>query len=163
MEKVRKAFLGVARVCAIVAGFMVFLGVFIVVINSLSRSFFDKSFLWCDELVQYLAVEACFLGTPYLLMKDSQLSVGVLSSIIKSKLVLKIIRAVFLVAEIVLFAMFARYCITAMESLAKSGMLLNTIPMAKVWLYYFLEGTFGLSLVMLLSTLILNKGGFYHE
>lgn len=145
------------------SGAAIFISVFIQVVNTICRKWFGFAILWCDEITQYVAIEACFLATPYLLMHNKELSVGLLSSIIKNERILKAIRLVFLLVEAFLFVLFAHYSLVVATSLKKSGMLLNTVHFPKYILYYIASASFALDIVSLISAPIFNKGGFYRD
>ena len=163
MEKLNHILIKSMAALATVSGILIFVSVFIQVLNTVFRKWFGFAILWSDEFCQYAAIEACFLATPYLVMQSKELSVGVINSVIKNKHVLMAIRLVFVVFELVLFFLFSRYCLTAASALKATNVMLNSIDMPKYILYYIAEATFILDFVMLASAPILNKGGFYHD
>ena len=163
MEKISKGISKATIGLLIFAGFILFVSVFLMTINTICRKWLGFAILWCDELCQYAAIEACFFSMPYLLMHNKQLSVGLLQSIIHNQLVLRIIRWLWLAFELLIFFLMAKYCLTAAAALVKSGVSLNSMHIKKYIFYYIAEVSFILDFIGLISAPILNKGGFYRD
>lgn len=137
---------------------MMMVSVVLATINALARKFLNTSFPWTEEICMYLVVMGFFFTIPYLTLKGDQLSVDLLRSLVKNKLVIKIFYIFFGCLELALFIMLVKFGLISTSAAEKSGVLTNYMHLPKYLLYGTVVVTYSLSILSLLASFILNKG-----
>lgn len=139
---------------------MIMVSVILATINAILRKFFNSSLSWAEELCMYCVVIGFFLSIPYLELKNKQLSVDVIHSIIRNKTAHKIMYLIYGLVEIALFIILIRFGIVSTQAAIVSGVTTNYLHIPKFWLYIVVIATFFFSLLSWFA-ILMNKGDSY--
>lgn len=127
-------------------------------VNAFCRKFLLISIPWSEELCTYCVVIAVFLVIPYLELKDKQLSIGLLGSVVKSQKFLKVvflIRGVFIT---LLGVIIVKFGINSTQAAHASNVMTYVLKWPKSIFFAIAVGCFALAIISWISIFALNKG-----
>jgi len=128
------------------------------IINAICRKFFLISLPWAEELCTYMVVIAAFIAIPFLELKDGQLSIGLLSSLVKNQKFMKVVFILRGVLIMVISLIVIRFGIASTQAAMISNTLTYVLKWPKYIFFAIAVGSFILVLVSWLSIYLINKG-----
>jgi TRAP-type C4-dicarboxylate transport system permease small subunit len=145
---------GVFTVAAVLLGFSAALAFF----NAVGRGFFSFNFSGSEELSTYAVVIAVFFAIPYLELHDEQLSVNILSMVIKNKTVLKIMFFLRAVLTLLILFILVKYGIAAAQSAFVAGTETYALRWPKYLFFSVAVAGAAMGILSWLTIIFFNKG-----
>ena len=138
-------------------------GCVLVVLNAISRKFFNMGFPWAEELSTYLVVMMLFLSLPHLERLDRHLCIGILMSRLKSdksKNIFRIIRGAW---TIFIMVVLLRYGYTLVQTIATNNVVTYILKWPRAPIFTILLIGFALIIVVFICIIFIRKGGMFDD
>ena len=141
-----------------VAALMLGLAAILALFNSFDRKVLTIGFPWIEEFCTYMIVMGVFLTLPLIELRDDQLHMGLLSSLIESKAFNKalfIFRGLF---TITILSIIVWYGIITVQAQASTGAVTIILRWPKATIYSVGVAGYAMAIISWLTIFLLNKG-----
>lgn len=148
---------GINGVLAYIASFMLFAATLIVVVDAVLRYTGFGGFTWAAEASNILVIVMVYLMMPYMEFNDKQLSVGVLTNLVKNGTVLRIITLVRGLVTLVLSGVLIVNFIKLCERAVRYNYKTTVIEIPRVYLFAIITFSLIFVVVAWLGVIFLKK------
>lgn len=159
-QKLIRCIDGVNNVLAYIASFMLLASTLIVVVDAALRFVGFGGLTWAAEASNILVILMVYLMMPYMEFNDKQLSVGILTSLVKNKVALKIITLIRGLVTLALSGVLVVNFIKLCKKAIKYHYVTTVIELPRIYLFGIITACLILVVLSWLGVIFLKRCSF---